>query len=183
MAQLEKDNYQYVENVLTEEEQALLNNYCKLYHFHNFKEHDFSQCTGESFQYACLVMEALLKSKQPLFEKVIGKKILPTYSFWRMYNYLSDLKPHSDRAACEISCTVCIGNDGTPWPIYMGDNPVEVKPGDGVVYHGPKINHYRKEFKGDWHNQVFLHYVYADGENTKEVNDKKGFLGQANYSL
>lgn len=72
-----------------------------------------------------------------------------------MYTYNSELTPHKDRPSCEISVTIMFGSDGTKWPIYMKDTPVELSPGDACIYLGCEIEHYRKHFTGDWHAQAF----------------------------
>ena len=106
-------------------------------------------------------------------EKVTGKKLLPTYSFWRMYTYNADLKKHKDRPSCEISATVNISNDGTKWPIFMDNKPFNLEPGDAAIYLGCEIEHWREKFKGDYNAQVFLHYVDAFGKNTEYLMDKR----------
>ena len=120
----------------------------------------------------------MLTVKQSLIEKIVGYKLLPTYSYWRMYTKYSTLTKHVDSPSCEISATINIGGDGsTEWPIYMNKTPVYMKPGDAAVYLGAKIPHYRKEFKGDWSAQVFLHYVKKDGVHKNEYMDRRPYWG------
>jgi hypothetical protein len=101
--------------------------------------------------------------KTKLMEQETGLKLFPTYAFSRVYSYNADLKPHKDRPSCEVSVTAMWGSDGKPWPIYMEDTPIEMKPGDAVIYLGCELNHYRYNFKGDWHAQTFFHYVDQNG--------------------
>ena len=96
-----------------------------------------------------------------------------TYSFARLYTYNAELKPHTDRPSCEISVTVMYGSSGESWPIYMGDKPVELNPGDACIYLGCEVNHYRKNFTGDWHSQAFLHYVDKNGPHASYKFDKR----------
>ena len=49
-----------------------------------------------------------------------------------------------------------------------------------MLYNGCEIPHGRKEFQGDWHSQVFLHYVNAEGPNKEWVKDKR-FMGNWKY--
>jgi hypothetical protein len=102
-------------------------------------------------------------------EKETGKKLLATYSYWRMYTKYSHLKKHKDRPSCEISVTVNVGSDGTDWPIIIEDNPIHLKTGDAAIYLGCELEHGREEFKGDWCAQTFLHYVDADGNNKRFI--------------
>ena len=98
-------------------------------------------------------------NKLDLMQKETGLELLPTYAFWRMYTINADLKKHKDRESCEISATVMLGSDGTPWPIFIGGTEINLEPGDAAIYLGCEVEHWREEFKGDWHTQTFLHYV------------------------
>ena len=96
--------------------------------------------------------------------------IIPTYSYHRMYMEGAAMAHHSDRPSCQISLTINIGQT-KKWPIYCTSlktkKYVEViqEPGDALVYLGCNIGHYRPEYKGDWYNQLFLHYVVQDEIN------------------
>ena len=109
-------------------------------------------------------------------EEHTGKKLLPTYSYWRMYTKYSNLIKHKDRPSCEISVTVNIDNDSTPWPIYMNDNPIELNVGDAAIYLGCELMHWREIFKGDFSCQTFLHYVDKDGKNKDHYLDKRTYF-------
>lgn len=136
-----------------------------------------SETTHGAFDY---VLNELL----PYFEKLSGKRLLPTYSFARMYAPGNELVNHIDRQSCEISATITLGFEGDVWPIYMGDdmeksNAAEIKMevGDAVMYRGMEKYHWREVYKeGKWQAQVFLHYVDADGPNAEWVFDKRGKL-------
>ena len=132
-----------------------------------------SQVPNTYSHYADIVMETLLIKLHSKMEKETGLKLHPTYSFFRIYSFNADLKKHVDRESCEISVTVMIGSDGTEWPIYMNDKPVELMPGDACIYMGREVKHYRKNFKGDWHSQVFLHYVDQEGPFKDFKYDKR----------
>jgi hypothetical protein len=116
-------------------------------------------------------------NKRQLIEKNIKLKLLPTYSYFRVYTYQSDLPKHKDRPSCEISVTVHINSDGTPWEIYVGDKKYITKPGDAVLYKGCEIDHWREPFKGDWHAQTFLHYVNLNGPNKNFYMDQRRMWG------
>ena len=83
----------------------------------------------------------------------------------------SAMAHHSDRPACQISLTINLGQSHS-WPIYCTSlktkKYVEViqEPGDALLYLGCNIGHYRPEYKGDWYNQLFLHYVVQDEINS-----------------
>ena len=117
-------------------------------------------------------------TKKEIMEKETGLELLPTYAFWRMYSNLAELRKHKDRPSCEISITVMIGSDGShEWPIFVDGVEVNLKPGDGVIYLGCELEHWREIFKGDWHAQVFMHYVDKNGPNKDFYMDKRPLYG------
>ena len=115
--------------------------------------------------YADPAMETLLGGMTDIIGNLVGKSLLPTYSFCRLYIEGNELKEHTDRPACEISATLCLGyEDGTPWEIKMGDTSVAMEAGDVVIYKGIEIPHSREKYKGKKAGQVFLHYVDKNGK-------------------
>ena len=171
--------YKKIKNFLSTEEIKLLNNYCIIKHKNNISSFDFTQNNnGDTFFYADPLMSSLLENKLDLMEKETGLKLFPTYAFWRTYTMFADLKKHKDRQSCEISVTVMIGSDGTPWPIYMGGVEILMEPGEAIIYLGCEVEHWREEFKGNWQSQVFLHYVDADGPYANFKFDGKKYIGQ-----
>lgn len=166
--------YKKINNFLTKEEQCLLQKYCEIKHITNQTNFDIIQIpSGDTMQYGDPIMESLMLNKKELMEQHTGKKLYATYSFWRMYTKFSPLPPHKDRPSCEISVTVHIGSDGTPWPLFIDGKPNETKPGDALIYLGCELEHYREPFQGDWQSQVFLHYVNKEGKNKEWEKDKR----------
>ncbi len=178
MGTIKDFRYKLVKNFLTKEEVKLLTDYCRIRHRANFDSFDFNQNNnGDTFFYGDPLMESLMVNKLYLMQKETGLELLPTYAFWRMYSMFADLKKHKDRPSCEISVTVMIGSDGTPWPIYMEGKEINMEPGDAAIYLGCEIEHWREEFKGDWHAQTFLHYVDKNGVNAEWFKDKRLLYG------
>lgn len=172
-----RENFKYkiVKNFLTKEEINFLSLYFEIKHRANSENFDFTSQNnvGDSMFYGDPVTDCFLLQKQKLMEKETGKKLLPTYSFWRLYTKFAILPKHIDRPSCEISVTVNVNNDGTPWPIYMDDKPINLEKGEAAVYLGREVLHYRKEFQGDHHLQFFLHYVDAHGKYKDYYMDKR----------
>jgi hypothetical protein len=146
--------------------------------------------------YSDIAMETLLLAVQPIMEKQTGLKLIPTYSYARIYKKGDILHRHKDRFSCEISTTLNLGGD--KWPIYIEPNPkmgeivggsvyvsdntkgikVDLKPGDMLVYRGNLLEHWREEFKGQDCVQVFLHYNNAATKGAKDnIFDKRKHLG------
>ena len=146
--------------------------------------------------YSDIAMETLLLLVQPIMEKQTGIKLIPTYSYARIYKKGDILHRHKDRFSCEISTTLNLGGDS--WPIYIEPNPkmgevvegkgyisdntkgikVNLKPGDMLVYRGNLLEHWREAFDGQDCGQVFLHYNNAATKGAKDnIFDKRKHLG------
>ena len=172
--------YCLLKNFLPKEILPILVDYCKIKHRNN--EDSFSPtddvADGDSYFYGDSIMEALLNIQGKKLQEKLNLKLLPTYSFWRMYTKYATLIKHKDRPACEYSITTFIGSDGSfQWPFYADDKEFILEPGDAVFYKGREVAHWRNEFLGDWHAQLFLHYVNAEGPFVKELLDKRERLG------
>ena len=139
--------------------------------------HD-KQVKGTYSHYADVAMETLLLRLHPLMEKELNAKLIPCYSYTRVYKTGDILERHVDREACEISTTMFLGGD--PWPIYLKNKKyieVNLKPGDMLVYKGCDLEHWRDEFEGEECAQVFLHYNRDTKENQKNLYDGRIHVG------
>ena len=156
-----------------------------------------AQVPNSYAKYADRVMETLLVDTIKVMQNKTGLKLVPTYSYCRLYRTGNILKRHKDRPSCEISTTLNLGGD--PWPILIdptgSDNVIDeyknihkpgapkgvevnLKPGDMLIYSGCELEHWREPFKGKLCGQVFLHYNHADGQFAKSnLYDKRPMLG------
>ena len=168
-------NWKYIviPKLLNSTEVKLAHEYCKERHIKNTDNFDEKQNNcGDTYFYKDPLIQTFLKNKKKILEKNVNLKLHETYTFWRCYTYGADLKKHKDRPSCEISVTVFIGSDGEhEWPIYMDGKKVNLKVGDGVIYRGCDIEHWRETYKGDYHIQAFLHYVDANGKYANHKGD------------
>lgn len=144
------------------------------------------QCPLSESIYGDSMLDILLEDVRPTIEKATGLNLIPTYSYARKYVPGDELKPHTDREACEISATLTLGYEGDLWPIHVStDDKVEndigeilIEVGSMVVYRGMEINHWREPYtQGKWQCQVFLHYVDADGPHKDLKYDGRESLG------
>jgi hypothetical protein len=123
-------------------------------------------------------MDGLLQDLVPEVERISALKVFPTYSFLRLYRRGNVLQRHCDRAACEISVSLCLGYlaDET-WPIWIegtsGIAKVHLEPGDALVYRGMECAHWREALAGDHVAQLFLHYVDQNGPYAEWKFDKR----------
>ena len=156
-----------------------------------------AQVPNSYAKYADRVMETLLVDTIKVMQKKTGLRLVPTYSYCRLYKTGNILKRHKDRPSCEISTTLNLGGDN--WPIFIdptGSNnvideyknihkpgapkgvKVDLKPGDMLIYSGCELEHWREPFEGKLCGQVFLHYNHADGQFAKSnLYDKRPMLG------
>ena len=145
--------------------------------------------------YADTVMETLLEKVRPRMEKETKLKLVPTYSYARIYKKGDVLARHKDRFSCEVSTTMFLGGD--PWDLYLepnknvGKSPegpyipttnkgikVTLKPGDMLIYSGCELEHWREAFQGQNCAQVFLHYNKVGSPEAEQNKfDKRPFLG------
>ena len=119
------------------------------------------------------VMDNLSDFLLPKIESAAGMKLLPTYTYFRVYKAGDILEKHIDRPSCEISISLCLRKKGKIWPIYINNTAVMLEEGDAVLYKGCEVEHWREPYsEGTKLAQVFLHYVDANGPLTEWENDK-----------
>jgi hypothetical protein len=136
------------------------------------KHKEFVYTESTRNRYGDKITDLLLEKMQAKMEALVGKNLLPTYSFFRFYPKGSGLKPHRDRPSCEYSASLCLYSDYTnlsklepdyQWPMFCDGTPLNTRPGDAIIYMGQKIKHWREPLRGKAQLQVFLHYINADG--------------------
>jgi len=103
---------------------------------------------------------------------IAGEPVKPSYVYLASYLSGADLKKHTDREQCEFSVTLCLDFSPEPdlatsWPICLdtskGAVTVYQALGDGLVYRGTKVPHYRDVLgAGHTSTSIFFHYVAAD---------------------
>ena len=139
------------------------------------------QCPLSDAVYGDPIFDKILQDFAEPIGKTVGKTLLPTYTYARIYSPGEVLKKHKDRPACEISATLTLGYNGKSiWPIFFDEEkatPVVLEVGEMAVYKGCDVEHWRTEFKGNWHVQVFFHYVDANGPHKDEYKDRRSDFG------
>lgn len=127
-----------------------------------------AQAPGSYSKYGDLLMDTIMLMCRNSLEQFVGEDLVANYTYWRMYKTGDILERHKDRYSCDISVTVTLGyncsnlEEEYAWPICLHSNgediEVPLQPGDAVIYRGTELEHWRDEFKGLNHSQVFLHY-------------------------
>ncbi|MCB1258086.1 MAG: hypothetical protein KDB26_13315 [Microthrixaceae bacterium] len=145
--------------------------------------HD-EQVPGTLITYGDPAFETVLARSAQKVGGIVGAHVLPTYSFARVYYEGTVLGRHADRPACEHSVTVHLASsdDSVRYPIGITgldgmDRMVDLEPGDGLVYWGTQLQHWREPCPTEWFTQFFLHFVDADGPFRSEAFDKRDYLG------
>jgi len=100
---------------------------------------------------------------------IVGEPIKPSYVYWASYMSGAELNKHTDREQCEFSVTLCLDFSPEPelatsWPICLdtpeGTVTVYQALGDGLLYMGAKLPHYRATLaEGHTSTSAFFHYV------------------------
>jgi hypothetical protein len=144
------------------------------------KENEDTQVSGSLARYNYPLYKPLFYEIKKLVENIIKEKLYPTYYYDRFYFSGQELKKHVDRDSCEISVSLNISQHiNYDWPIFFEKNnqtaQIICNPGDGVLYKGRELVHWRPKLKGNQYNyyhQLFLHYVRADGHFLQHAYDR-----------
>ncbi|HYE29168.1 MAG TPA: hypothetical protein VEA61_13190 [Allosphingosinicella sp.] len=119
----------------------------------------------------------------PIVAEVVGRPLLPTYDYLRIYRAGDVCRVHSDRYSCEHSLSLTLGySDGRVWELEIerarsepsarvepdfGDAPhsaVALEVGDALLYQGVHHRHGRtRPNPNRWSAHLFLHWVDRDG--------------------
>jgi hypothetical protein len=138
--------------------------------------------------YGDQAFDGLLEYLRPRVEERCGLALHPTFSCFRLYKRGDVLQRHRDRAACEISVTLNIGQvPPEPWPIYVeggaGSYQALLMPGDALLYRGIDLFHRRDAYAGSQLVQVFLHYVDRHGPHAGQKFDARKTLMRPKQEL
>ena len=173
----QKDGYIICRNLINPVLAKVTEQYCLFEMLNNFKpECDSGQVPNTHSVYGDSLTETLLLAAQPIIEEFIETKLLPCYSYYRVYKPGDILHDHIDRQSCEVSATITIGyryndkDDNYRWSLHGYVNGekryLNCEPGDAVIYKGCEMEHGRDRFDVDessYQVQVFLHYVTENG--------------------
>lgn len=139
-------------------------------------------------------MTTFLWGLTPIVSEMIGIDLLPSYCFFRIYQAGDICRVHSDRDACQHSLSLTLAYaDDKPWEFNVGKSPIEtaqpfaesfdpepyatvvMKPGDAVLYQGPRYRHGRIQPNPNrWSAHMFLHWVAKDGPYTAQAFEGVG---------
>jgi hypothetical protein len=181
-----KNRYLFVKELLPS---ALLE-YLKIYYRVLFENELFtrdSQCPTSLSLGGDPGLDSVLEWVRPEIGRLVGFELAPTYSYTRRYAKGELLKRHIDRSSCEVSVTVSIKipDRATSSVIYLKPpnsrtKKIAMREGDGCVYAGAEIEHWRDRFRVDGYIQLFLHFISKSGPHFPDyLYDGRQFLGSA----
>jgi len=175
---LDNDGAIYIKDVLNKDICILLS-HCLLRNsfYEDKKTGDFQVPNAAAIMDHEILFETIHEKIWAALEAMLKIELLPTYSYARLYKNENTLEKHTDRPSCEISLTVQLARSHHySWPIYMGDKRFDLAEGDGVIYKGCDIEHWREKCNGpkDYlSGQAFFHFVKANGDFVDHANDKR----------
>ena len=140
----------------------------------------------------------------PVVSNIVGRDLLPTYDYFRVYREDDVCRVHFDRNSCEHSLSLTLDySDGVPWDLQVGkirhedpsaqvDEDFGAEPhsslamnvGDGVLYQGVHHRHGRtRPNPNAWSAHLFLHWVDREGPYRDHAFDGQTRLAPVNFSF
>ena len=140
-------------------------------------------------------MKTFLWGLTPAMEQVTGRRLVPTYDYFRIYRRDDLCFVHRDRPACEHSLSLTLAySDDTAWPLEVGGEglagpddimtedfgreasvKLAMEVGDAVAYRGVEHRHGRTMPNPNaWSAHLFLHWVDPAGPHADRAFDGKG---------
>lgn len=117
--------------------------------------------------------DAVLLELRPRIETIAGCRLVPTYSYARVYFHGDTMIRHKDRGSCEVSVSIHLSRDGGTGGLWFQPGvEVQMEEGDGAVYLGCETDHWRERFTGNAMGQMFLHYVEVNGAQAENYFDR-----------
>lgn len=121
-------------------------------------------------------LDAVLEWIRPEVSRLVGFPLAPTYSYTRRYAKGERLERHTDRAACDISVSASIEIPSRAGPSVVHfkapgaeETKVEMFEGDGCIYAGTEVEHWRERFRVEGYVQLFLHFIAKRGRDDPEL--------------
>jgi prolyl 4-hydroxylase len=167
-----------INNVLNENVLTILKSYYK----ETISSSVFELGDGQSNRYKAgdeVISRFLHYEILPLIERILKKKLKPTYTYLSAYIKDADLPPHTDRPECEYTVSFIVDKpDNVNWPIYVHKTKQEEKyvgsykftppkeeciefdcdAGGLMMFCGTDHIHYREKLPFDYYNVLLLHY-------------------------
>jgi hypothetical protein len=139
----------------------------------------------------------------PTMSEIVGRELLPTYDYFRIYRAGDVCRVHCDRYSCEHSLSLTLDySDGEPWPLEIGKERIEpssridedfggepygsvdMAVGDAVLYQGVHHRHGRSTPNPNgWSAHLFLHWVDREGPYRDQAFDGQMSPAKVNFTF
>jgi len=140
----------------------------------------------------------------PALGAIVGRPLLPTYDYLRIYREGDVCRVHHDRPSCEHSLSLTLDySDGVAWPLEIGRQrspepsakvaedfgdeahaSLAMAVGDAILYRGVNHRHGRvTPNPNGWSAHLFLHWVDADGPYRDHAFDGHAPAASINLSF
>lgn len=140
-------------------------------------------------------MEFFLWGLTPIMSQLIGRELLPSYTYFRIYLQGDICRVHSDRPSSEYGLSMTLDySDGKVWDLQLGKERIEslyplsddfgamdyasigMQVGDAVLYQGSHYPHGRMQPNPNkWSAHLFLFFVDRNGPYRQYAFDEKQF--------
>lgn len=166
-------------------------------HFSNVLKRPAFEVYGNRYK----PMSFFLWGLTPMVSQMVGRDLLPTYDYFRIYREGDVCRVHADRPACEHSLSLTLDySDDVPWALEFASEPnstssgddfggqdygsITMQVGDAVLYQGVRYAHGRtKPNPNAWSAHLFLHYVDRQGPFADEAFDRRSRPEKVNFSF
>ena len=140
-------------------------------------------------------METFLWGLTPIMSQLVGRDLLPSYTYFRIYLKGDICRVHSDRSSSEFGLSMTLEySDDQIWDLQLGKEridslyplsddfgtmdyaSIEMGVGDAVLYQGSHYAHGRMQPNPNaWSAHLFLFFVDRNGPYSKHAFDEKQF--------
>ena len=140
-------------------------------------------------------METFLWGLTPIMSQLVGRDLLPSYTYFRIYLKGDICRVHSDRPSSEFGLSLTMEySDDQIWDLQLGKEridslyplsddfgtmdyaSIEMGVGDAVLYQGSHYAHGRMlPNPNAWSAHLFLFFVDRNGPYSKHAFDEKQF--------
>jgi len=148
-------------------------------------------------------MEFFLWGLTPIIGQIIGRDVLPSYNYFRIYREGDVCRVHSDRPASQHGVSLTLDySDGETWDLQVGKERTEtlypladdfgsdpfasigMAVGDAVLY---QASHYPdgriRPNPNKWSAHLFLFFVDRDGPYRDHAFDGEAMEGRVNFNF
>lgn len=148
-------------------------------------------------------MDFFLWGLTPIMSQILGREVLPTYNYFRIYREGDICRVHSDRPASQHGVSLTLDySDGEVWDLQVGKKRTEtlypladdfgsdeyasigMQVGDAVLYQASHYPHGRmRPNPNAWSAHLFLFFVDRDGPYRDHAFDGAAVGERVNFSF